>query len=158
MNSAVINGLRALLVLVLVGSVLGQVLVVLIAQANGAEDPWFVGLEVPYSIAGIATIACFQAAVVSIWALLTMVATGRIYSRRALRWVAVIIWCGAIATGIVVATAANTWVVVGSHAPGVALGLVGSLVAGSTFVLLMIVMRGLLATAIADRAELAEVI
>ncbi|WP_062302354.1 DUF2975 domain-containing protein [Demequina subtropica] len=158
MRSAVILWLRFLLVGILAGSLLGQVLVVLIAQANGREMPEVEHLVVPYAIAGIAAIVCFQVAVGCIWALLAMVESGRIYSTRALRWVEAIIWCGGTAAGIVVATAGHLLFLERLGGPGVPLGIMVALVTGSAFVLLMVVMRGLLATAIADRAELAEVI
>ena len=48
--------------------------------------------------------------------------------------------------------------VVGVGGPGVVLGLAACLVGGLAFVLLMVVMRGLLESAIADRTELDEVI
>ncbi|WP_062515918.1 DUF2975 domain-containing protein [Demequina gelatinilytica] len=158
MRSVVIAWLRLLLVGILAGSLLGQVLVVLIAQANGKEAPEVEHLVVPYSIAGIAAILCFQIAVACIWALLTMVESGRIYTARALRWVEAIIWCGGTAAGIVVATAGHLLLFERLGGPGVPLGMMVAMVTGSAFVLLMVVMRGLLATAIADRAELAEVI
>ncbi len=46
----------------------------------------------------------------------------------------------------------------GGGGPSVVLGLAACLVGGLAFVLLMIVMRGLLESAIADRTELDEVI
>jgi hypothetical protein len=47
---------------------------------------------------------------------------------------------------------------VGVGGPGAVLGLAACLAGGLAFVLLMVVMRGLLESAIADRTELDEVI
>lgn len=158
MNSHLITPLRFLLVGILAGSVLGQVLVVLIARANGQEAPEVAHLVAPYSIAGIAAILCFQVAVGCIWALLTMIDQGRIYSQRALRWVDAIVWCGGVAAAIVVLTAGHLLLIERLGGPGIPVIMLAALVGGSAFVLLMLVMRGLLVTAIADRAELSEVI
>ncbi|MFP5359756.1 MAG: DUF2975 domain-containing protein [Actinomycetes bacterium] len=158
MTSRVMAWLRFLLILVLVGSVLGQLLIPLIAADEGQRAPEVSHLVVPYSVAGILAVACLQAAVACIWALLGMVESGRIYTRRSLRWVEAIAWCGGLAAAICAATAAHLVGWEGIGGPGVILGGVAAVVAGGAFVLLMIVMRGLLAIAIADRSELAEVI
>ena len=74
-----------------------------------------------------------------------------------MRWVDVITACGAVATVLNAGVLIHLLVVPGGG-PGIILWLVASLASGVTFVLLMIVMRGLLEAAIADRTELDEVI
>jgi Protein of unknown function (DUF2975) len=157
MNKLVIRLLRITLVVLLLGSVLAYLLVPVFASEEGKVFPEVAYLVVPYSVAGILVIACGQVALVAIWRLLSLVSGGVIFTRRSLRWVDVITLCGAVATAL----NAGVWIhllTVHGGGPGIILWLVASLAGGVTFVLLMIVMRGLLESAIADRAELAEVI
>ena len=149
--------LRVALIVMLLGSVLAQVLLPVFASGAAGRFPEIGYLVVPYSVAGILVIACVQVALLVIWRLLSMIGGGVIFTRRALRWVDVIILCGAVATVL----NAVVWIhllTVHGGGPGIILWLVASLSGGLTFVLLMVVMRGLLELAIADRTELDEVI
>jgi hypothetical protein len=76
---------------------------------------------------------------------------GIIFSLRAVRWVDVIATCGAIATVLSAGVLTHLLAVAGVG-PGIILGLVGTVACGMTFVLLVIVMRGLLVEVNADRA------
>ncbi|WP_084631207.1 DUF2975 domain-containing protein [Demequina aestuarii] len=158
MNSPVRGTLRLLLVLLFLGAVGGQALVPLAASVMGEDYPEVDHLVLPYSIAGIAAIACFQVAIVVVWRLLTMAATGEVFTAKALRWVEVIAWSGAIAALICGGVTSHMMVAENIGGPPAIFLWIGSLVGGTAFVLLMVVMRGLLAVAIADRSELAEVI
>ncbi|WP_062291260.1 DUF2975 domain-containing protein [Demequina phytophila] len=157
MTSAVITWLRFLLVLVFAGAFLGQLLVPVVAREQGDVFPEVEHLVVPYSIAGIAAIACLQAGIVCVWALLTLIGDARIFTPRALRWVDAMAACGGAAAGICALTAGHLLMTEGGG-PGIVLAGFAAMVIGGTFVLLTVAMRGLLAAAIADRAELAEVI
>lgn len=157
MSKLVIRLLRVSLVVLLLGSVLAQILMPVVASEEGRVFPEVADLVAPYSLAGILVIACGQVALLAIWRLLSLIGGGVIFTRHALRWVDVITVCGAVAT----AMNAVVWThLVAAHGggPGIILWLVASLAGGVTFVLLMIVMRGLLESAIADRAELDGVI
>ena len=157
MNEFVIRLLRVALVILLLGSVLGQVLVPVVASQAAMTFPEVGYLVVPYSVAGILVIACGQLALLVVWRLLSMIEGQVIFTRRSLRLVDVITVCGAVATVL----NAAVWIhllAVHSGGPGVLLWLVASIAGGVAFVLLMIVMRGLLEAAIADRSELDEVI
>lgn len=158
MNPIVIGFLRLFLVLVVVGTVLAQVLIPIVASDMG-EQYWEVEpLALPYSVAGIVVVLCVQVAVVAIWRLLTLVARGEVFSEASRSWVNIIIGTGAVVA--VIGVGAGAHLGFGAHIGGPLVGLLflGSLVGGATFVLLMMVMRGLLDSATADRDELAEVI
>ena len=150
--------LRVALVVLLLGSVFAQLLVPVYASQVGTTFPEVAYLVVPYSVAAILFIACGQVALLVVWRLLSMIGGGVIFTRRALRWVDVIIACGVVATVLSV----GVWIHMLAFVPGgggpMGVYLVACVVAGLAFVLLMIVMRGLLEAAIADRTELDEVI
>ena len=157
MNEFVIRLLRVALVILLLGSVLGQVLVPVVASQAAMTFPEVGYLVVPYSVAGILVVACGQLALLVVWRLLSMIEGQVIFTRRSLRLVDVITVCGAVATVLNAAVWIHLLAVHGGG-PGVLLWLVASIAGGVAFVLLMIVMRGLLEAAIADRSELDEVI
>lgn len=150
--------LRAAIGVLLLGSALAQVLVPVLASEEGQLFPEVAHLVVPYSVAGILAIACGQLALLATWRLLSMVNGGVIFSRRALRWVDVITACAAVAMVLTAAPMVHLLLFVGVGGPGVVLGLAACIACGLAFVLLMLVMRGLLESAIANRAELDEVI
>jgi hypothetical protein len=97
-------------------------------------------------------------ALLAVWRLLSLVNGGVIFTRRAQRWVDVITACAAVATVLSASVMIHLLAFVGVGGPGVLLGLAATLAGGLAFVLLMVVMRGLLDAAIADRSELDEVI
>jgi len=150
--------LRVALVVLLTGSVLAQLLVPVFVFEEGTIFPELAGLVVPYSMAGILGIACVQVALIVVWRLLSLVNGGVIFSRRALRWVDVITACAAVATVLGAGVMVHLLLFVGVGGPGVILGLAAWLAGGLAVVLVMVVMRGLLESAIADRTELDEVI
>ena len=158
MNRLVRQLLRVALVVLLLGSVFAQSIVPVYASQVGTTFPEVAYLVVPYSVTAILFIACGQVALIVVWRLLSMVGGGVIFTRSALRWVDVIIACGAVATVL----SAVVWIHMRAFVPGsggpMNLYLAACVVAGLAFVLLMVVMRGLLVSAIADRAELDEVI
>lgn len=107
---------------------------------------------------GILAIVCAQIALLMIWRLLGLVASGTIFTVQSLRWVNVIVACGVAAALLVASVPVHLLFLVGVGGPGVFFVLVGAVVGGLAFVLLMAVMRDLLQAAIADRRELDEVI
>jgi hypothetical protein len=149
--------LRVVLVVLLLGSVLAQVLLPVFGSEQGRIYPELAYLVVPYSTAGILGIGCIQVALVVIWRLLSMVGRGAIFTRRALRWVDLITACGAAATVLFAAPMIHLLLFLRLGGPLI-LELAACLAGGLAFVLLMLVLRGLLVSAITDRAELDEVI
>lgn len=150
--------LRVALVVLLLASVLAQVLVPVFASEVGTRFPEVAHLVVPYSLAAILFIGCAQVALLAIWRLLSFVDGGIIFTRRAVRWVDVIVICGAVATILTVVVLVHMLGFVPGGGGPTVYYLGGCIAAGLAFVLLMVVMRGLLLTAVADRAELDEVI
>ncbi len=149
--------LRVVLVVLLLGTVLVQVLLPVFASEEGRIYPELAYLVVPYSVADILAIGCGQVALLVVWRLLSMVNGGVIFTRRALRWVDVITACVAVATVLSAGPMIHLLFFVGVGGPLI-LWLAACLAGGLAFVLLMVVMRGLLESAIADRTELDEVI
>lgn len=150
--------LRVALVVLLLGSVFAQVLVPVSADQTGTAIPEVAYLVVPYSMAAILFIACVQVALLVVWRLLSMVSGGVIFTRRALRWVDVIIACGVVATVLSAGVLVHMLrFVPGGGGPTIYF-MAACVVAGLAFALLMVVMRGLLESAIADRTELDEVV
>jgi hypothetical protein len=157
MHTLVIQLLRVTLVVLLVGTVLAQVLVPAFASQEATIFPEVAYLAGPYSVVLIVVIACVQLALLVVWRLLSLVNGGVIFTRRALRWVDVITACAVVATVLSAGVMIHLLFFVGAGGPLI-LWLPACLAGGPAFVLLMVVMRGLLESAIADRTELDEVI
>ena len=150
--------LRAALVVLLLGSVLAQVLVPVFASQTGTRFPEVAYLVVPYSVAAILFIGCGQVALLAVWRLVSLVDGGVIFTRRAVRWVDVITACAAVATVLSAGVLIHMLGFVPGGGGPMVYYLAACLAGGLAFVLLMVVMRGLLVSAIADRTELDEVI
>ncbi len=150
--------LRVALVILLLGSALAQVLVPVFASEAGTRFPEVAYLVVPYSVAAVLSIGCGQVALLVAWRLLSLVADGVMFTRRAVRWVDVITICAAVATVLCAGVLIHVLgFVPGGGGPTVYY--LGACIAGGlAFVLLMVVVRGLLQSAVADRTELDEVI
>ena len=158
MDRLAVRLLRVALVVLLLGSVLAQVLVPMYGTMEESSFPALAYLIVPYSAAGIIVIACGQAALLVVWRLLSLVEGEVIFTRRALRWVDAITACGAVATVLSAGVLIHLIAFVGAHNATLVAALAVVLAGGLAFVLLMVVMRGLLESAIAARTELDEVI
>ncbi len=146
--------LRVALVVLLLGTVLAQVLVPVQATMVGTTFPEVAYLVVPYSVAAILFIACVQVALLVVLRLLSLIDSGVIFSRRALRWVDVIIACAVVATVLSVGVLAHMLGFVPGGGGPMSLYTVACIAGGLAFVLLMVVIRGLLESVIADRTEL----
>jgi hypothetical protein len=158
MNTLASRLLRVALVILLLGSVFVQFLVPVQATMVGTANPEVEYLVVPYSLAAILFIACCQVALLVVWRLLSLVDGGVIFTRRAVRWVDVIIGCAVVATVLSIGVLVHMLRFVPGGGGPMGLYVSACIVGGLAFVLLMVVMRGLLLSAIADRTELDEVI
>ena len=150
--------LRVALVVLLLGTVLAQVLVPVYASQVATTHPEVAYLVVPYSAAAILFIGCGQVALLVVWRLLSLVDGGVIFTRRALRWVDVITVCAVVATALTAGVLIHMLGFVPGGGGPMIYYLAACIAGGLAFVLLMVVMRGLLGSAIADRTELDEVI
>jgi len=150
--------LRVALVVLLLGTVLAQLLLPVFASEEGRIFPEVAYLVVPYSVAAILFIGCGQVALLVVWRLLSMVDGGVIFTRRAVRWVDVITACAAVATVLSASVLIHMLGFVPGGGGPTIYYMAACVAGGLAFVLLMVVMRGLLESAIADRSELDEVI
>jgi hypothetical protein len=150
--------LRVALLVLLFGTVLAQVLVPVFASEVGAGFPEVAHLVVPYSAAAILFIGCGQVALLAVWRLLSLVDRRVIFTRGAVRWADVIVACAAIATVVSAGVLAHVLGFVPGGGGPMVYYLAACAVGGLASVLLMVVMRGLLLSAVADRTELDEVI
>jgi Protein of unknown function (DUF2975) len=163
MGRLAVNALRALLVAVLTGTVLIQVLMVWTLISG--DDPEDGSLPLTalrlITILGIVTV---QVTLVCVWRLATMVRTGTVFSHAAFRYVDIVI-------GAIVAAALVWFAVTAINAPdqrddpGVSLIMGGIGVAILGVALIVLMLRMLLAQAVARdveatqlKAELSEVI
>jgi hypothetical protein len=155
--------LRAVLALALAGSLLVQVWMVPLLSIDLGEsgtDPATRILALAIVVLGIATI---QVTLVCVWRLLTMVRRGTVFSHGAFRYVDVIF--GAVAAASVLVFALAVMLTPGDAAPGIVLLICGASLLIAGVALIVLVLRTLLAQAVARdveashlRAELGEVI
>ncbi|NJD29694.1 MAG: DUF2975 domain-containing protein [Chloroflexi bacterium] len=145
--------LRVVLIVLLLGSALAQVLLPVVGSHEATIFPEVAYLVFPYSVAGILAIACGQVALLALWRLLSLVDRGGTFGGAALRWLDVITVCAAVATVLSAGVAIHLIFFVGAAHPVTTLALAASLTGGLGFVLLMVIVRGVLESAIANRAE-----
>jgi uncharacterized membrane protein YidH (DUF202 family) len=152
MGTLTVRALRAVLVVVLTGAVLVQALMVW-ALATDPEDG---SLPLtPLRVIAILGIGTVQVAVVCIWRLVTMVRRGTVFSHAAFRYVDVII--GAIVAAALVWFAVTILNAPGQRDdPGVTAIMAGIGLAILGVALLVLVLRTLLAQAVARDVEAAR--
>ncbi|WP_405193399.1 DUF2975 domain-containing protein [Streptomyces anulatus] len=163
MGKLTVRALRAVLVVVLAGSVFVQALMVWVLVSGSDPEDGSLPLT-PLRVITILGIGTAQVTLVCLWRLVTMVRRGTVFSHAAFRYVDVII-------GAIVAAALVWFAVTALNAPGqrddpgvtLIMGGIGVAILGVA--LLVLVLRTLLAQAVARdveaarmRAELDEVI
>ena len=159
MGRTAIRALRVLLVVILVGSVGGQVVLFPVLAGQFAETyPELAWLRWPLLAVVVVVILVAQIVVVAIWALLAMVEQDSVFSARAFRWVDAIIAACVVDVGLVLGVNAFLLLKVHANPPGLMLLLLALTVGGAALACLMVVMKGLLRKASSLQAELSEVI
>ncbi|NEG89590.1 DUF2975 domain-containing protein [Bifidobacterium aerophilum] len=167
-----IAALKVLIVLFELICLWGQVAVYVAAGDFVSSYPEFATARWPYTMAGLLGIACFEVALVPLWNLLTLVKRRDVFSGKAIFWDNVIIGCagaegalvlfvllyGSFAHGTYLDAYRGVTLDVAMGAFALSLACAVALLLIVAFVLLMLVMRSLLAAAIAQRDELEAVI
>jgi hypothetical protein len=152
MGRVTVLALRAVLSIALAGSLVVQAVLVPLLWSDLEDTELSAGALTAVVVIVILGIATMQVTAVCIWRLLTMVRRGTVFSLAAFRYVDIVI--GAVATASLLCFALGVALAPGEAvAPGVVLliGGVGVVVAG--IALIVLVMRMLLAQAVARDAE-----
>lgn len=161
MGQFTILALRIVLILALAGSLVVQVVMMPLiwADLEGTED-WLRALFIAILVLGIVTM---QVSAVCIWQLLTMVKRGSVFSPAAFRYVDVMI--GAITVAAILVFLIAVLMAPGDVAPGIVGLICGAALVLGGVALIVLVLRMLLAQAVARevearklRSELSEVI
>lgn len=157
-HPAVILVLKSLMVLLLAFAAAIQIwLPPAIAADFAADAPKFAYLRIPYLIVCELLMVGFDAALIAIWRLLSLVASSSVFSDAAFRWVGLIIGCIGFDTVLVIGLLVHN-LIASLGPPILAIALLTLTVVGVALTLLMVVMRGLLTAATAQREELEAVI
>ena len=150
--------LKMLIATLLAIAALAQIWLLPIAAAIVAEDvPEYAYLRIPYLIIGELLLFGFDLTLIAVWRLLSMTASAAVFSHTAFRWVDLIIVCIMFDTALVIGLLCHN--LAASLGPFLMLAaLIALTLIGIALTLLMVVMRGLLAAATAQREELEAVI
>ena len=155
--------LRTILGLVLAGSLFVQVRMVPLLSIDLEEAGTEPGVRILALVIVVLGIVTVQVTLVCVWLLLAMVLRGTLFSPAAFRYVDVIF--GAVAAASVLVFALAVMLAPGDAAPGIVLLICGASLLIAGVALIILVLRALLAQAVARdaeanqlRAELGEVI
>lgn len=152
MGKVTLNALRVVLALVLAGTLFVQAVMVPLLWADLEGSELSAAARISVVVIVILGIATMQVTAVCVWRLLTMVRRGTVFSDAAFRYVDVVIGAVAAASlltfGLGVALAPGEAV-----APGVVLLIGGVAVVVAGIALIVLVMRMLLAQAVARDVE-----
>ncbi|EHR61176.1 DUF2975 domain-containing protein [Saccharomonospora cyanea] len=159
MGKLMVPALRAVLAVLLAGSVFVQtVLVPLLAVDLEQLAPSLSYLRVPVVVLVLLGVVAVQVVLVCVWRLVSMVRRGTVFSHGAFRYVHVVIGAIVVAALLLFAltavlASANHHVPGDAVAPGMILLLCGGVVAVLGVALIVLVLRMLLAQAVAREAE-----
>ncbi|PRY60601.1 DUF2975 domain-containing protein [Glycomyces artemisiae] len=154
--------LRLAIAAALLASLFGQIMIVPNSGMLEFQRDYGHDLAPILAAASIIGVACVQVMLVAGWMLLGMIDRDAIFSRKAFRWIDVII--GAALAGVLLSLAVTACFF--ALDPGIdemvffgaMLGLASCIGAGCSFAMLMVIMRGLLRKATELKTEMAEVI
>lgn len=151
MGKLTVRALRIVIAMVLAGSLFVQVWMVPLVSTDlieaGAPD----GPRIALLAIVVLGIVCAQVTAVCVWRLLTMVRRGTVFSHGAFRYVDVIF--GAIAAASLLMFGIAVILAPGETAPGIVLLICGASLMIAGVALIVLVMRTLLAQAVARDAE-----
>ena len=154
MGKLTVRALRAVLALVLAGTVLVQAGMVWALVSGGDPEDGSLPLT-PLRVVTIVGMVSVQVAVICVWRLVTMVRRGTVFSHAAFRYVDIVI--GAIVAAALVWFAVTALNAPGQRAdPGVTVLMGGAGVAILGVALIVLLLRMLLAQAVARDTEAAQ--
>ncbi|MGH3713676.1 MAG: DUF2975 domain-containing protein [Micromonosporaceae bacterium] len=163
MGKLTVLALRAVLVVLLAGSVFVQaVMVPLLAIDMQELDAEIAYLRTPLLLIILLGVVTVQIVLVCVWRLVTMVRRGTVFSHGAFRYVDIVIGAivaaAALIFALAVLLASMNWVSAGDDyvAPGMVLLICGLGVAALGVALVVVVLRMLLAQAVAREVEAAQ--
>lgn len=151
MGKLTILALRVVIAMVVAGSLFVQVRMVPLLSTDLVEAGAPDGPRIALLAIVVLGILCVEVVAVCVWRLLTMVRRGTVFSHRAFRFVDVIF--GAIAIASVLMFGIAVILAPGEIAPGVVLLICGAALLIGGVALVVLVMRTLLAQAVARDAE-----
>jgi hypothetical protein len=154
MGNLTILALRIVLAMVLAGSLFVQAVMVPLLAIDLNEDfgSDVADVSVPFIVITVLGIVTIQITVICVWRLVTMVRRGTVFSHAAFRYVDVVI--GAVAAASLLTFGLGVVLAPGETvAPGVVLLIGGMAVIIAGIALIVLVMRMLLAQAVARDAE-----
>ncbi|WP_426227223.1 DUF2975 domain-containing protein [Pseudarthrobacter sp. DSP2-3-2b1] len=143
--------LRVVLALALAGSLFVQVRMVPLLSTDLEESGTDTGTRILALLIVVLGIVAVQVTLVCVWRLLTMARKGTVFSRGAFRYVDIIFWAVAAASVLVFALA--VMLAPGDAPPGVVLLISGASLLIAGVALIVLVLRTLLAQAVALDAE-----
>lgn len=146
--------LRAVLALALAGSLFVQLRMVPLLSRDLEEAGTDAGVRISALLIVVLGIAAVQVTLVCVWRLLTMVRRGTVFSHAAFRYVDVIFW--AIAAASVLVFGIAVLLAPGDAAPGIVLLICGASLLIAGMALIVLVLRALLAQAVARDAEASQ--
>lgn len=156
MGKLTVQVLRAVLVALLAGSVFVQtVMVPLLAIDLNGLDPAYAYLRTPFLVITVLGVVTIQVVLVCVWRLVTMVRRGTVFSHAAFRYVDVVI--GAVVAAALLLFALGVVLAPGEAVPpGIVLLIGGAGLAVLGVALVVLVLRMLLAQAVARDVEAAR--
>jgi hypothetical protein len=157
MGKLTVHALRAVLVALFAGSVFVQAVMVPLLAIDLAEDfdPELARLRAPVLVIMVLGVVAVQVVLVCVWRLVTMVRRGTVFSHTAFRYVDVVI--GAIVAAALLVFALGFVLAPGEAVPPGIVLLIGGLgLAVLGVALIVLVLRTLLAQAVARDAEAAQ--
>ncbi|MEV4953912.1 MULTISPECIES: DUF2975 domain-containing protein [Paenarthrobacter] len=154
MGKLTILALRIVIAMVLAGSLFVQVRMVPLLSTDLVEAGAPDGPRVALLAIVVLGILCVQVVSVCVWRLLTMVRRGTVFSHGAFRFVDIIF--GAIALAAVLVFGIAVILAPGETAPGIVMLICGAALMIGGVALVVLVMRTLLAQAVARDVEAAQ--
>jgi len=151
MGKLTVLALRIVIAMVLAGSLFVQVWMIPLVSADLVEAGAPDGPRIALLAIFVLGIGCVQVTAVCVWRLLTMVRRGTVFSHGAFRYVNIIF--GAIAVASVLMFGIAVILAPGEVAPGIVLLICGASVMIAGVALVVLVMRTLLAQAVALDAQ-----